>query len=137
MKRILPLLLKFPPYPPAVAVFLCLLCATLAGCGAVNSNTPVAALAPGYSSAADQALGEGLAAVNSFVNQEKINYAAETPAVQAIEKATLNNLIMATNLANVSYTAFHSGTGTLPAAQQALTTAQNAQAALASQKGVK
>lgn len=123
MKRILPLIL-------------CLFCVLLAGCGAVNSTTPPAALAPGYSSASDQALGEGIAAVNAFVNQEKINYAAETPTAQAVEKPILNNLITATNLANVAYTAFHAGTGTLPAAQSALTAAQNAQASLAAQKGV-
>jgi hypothetical protein len=111
-------------------------CLPMFGCGAVNSATPPAALAPGYLSAADQTVGEGLAAVNSFVTQEKVNYAAATATAQAAEKATLNALITATDLANAAYTAYHAGTGTLPAAQTALTTAQNAQAALAASKGV-
>lgn len=123
MKRILPLLLL-------------LLCAPLSGCSA-TSATPAATLAPGYSSTADQTLGEALAAVNAFVNQEKVNYAAMTPTSQAAEKNFINNLITATNIADSAYTSFHLGTGTLPAAQQALVTAQNAQAALAAQKGVK
>lgn len=109
----------------------------MAGCGAVQSTTPPTALAPGYSSAADQAVGEGLASVNAFVNQEKVNYAALAPAPKAAEKNILNNLITATNLANAAYTAFHAGTGTLPAAQTALTSAQNAQASLVASKGVK
>lgn len=109
----------------------------MAGCGAVQSTTPPAALAPGYSSAADQAVGEGLAAVNSFVNQEKINYASMNSAQQGVEKTTLNTLITATNIANTAYTAFHAGTGTLPAAQSALTTAQNDQASLTAAKGIK
>lgn len=107
------------------------------GCKAASSNTPPASLAPGYSSVADQTLGEGLAAVNAFVNQEKINYAEEAPVAQAAEKSLLNNLITATNIANVAYTAFHAGTGTLPEAQKDLTSAQSAQASLAAQKGVK
>lgn len=109
----------------------------LAGCGAVNSTTPPAVLAPGYISAADQTVGEGLAAVNSFVTQEKVNYVAMTASQQATEKETLNALVTATDLANSAYTAYHAGTGTLPAAQSALTSAQNAQASLAAAKGVK
>lgn len=112
------------------------LCIPMLGCGAVQTTTPPAALAPGYSSAADQTVGEGLAAVNSFVKQEVINYNAMTAAQQAPERTTLNALISATDLANAAYTAFHAGTGTLPAAQTALTTAQNAQTALAASKGV-
>lgn len=115
---------------PALLLALC-------GCGAVNSTTPPAALAPSYSSTADQSIGEGLAAVNAFVLQEKTNYAQATATVQAAEKTSLNALITATDLANAAYTSFHAGTGTLPAAQTALTSAQNAQAALVAQKGVK
>jgi len=118
-----------------LSVFLAL--PLMGGCHAATSTTPPAAIAPGYSSAADQAVGEGLAAVNAFVNQEKVNYSALAPAQQATEKSLLNNLITATNLANAAYTAFHAGTGTLPAAQTALTSAQSAQASLVAAKGVK
>ena len=111
------------------------LCLITVGCTA-TSTTPPAALAPGYLNAADQTLGESLAAVNAFVSQEKINYAAETPALQAAEKTALNALIMATNVANASYTAYHVGSGTLAQAQTALTKAQTAQTALAATKGV-
>lgn len=118
------------------ALLALVLCLPFLGCGAVNSTTPPAALAPGYLSTADQTVGEGLAAVNSFVTQEKVNYAAAAATAQAAEKTTLNALITATDLANAAYAAYHAGTGTLPSAQTALTSAQNAQAALASAKGV-
>lgn len=112
------------------------LCLPMTGCGAAKSTTPPAALAPGYTSTADQTLGESLAAVNAFVKQEIINYAALPAAQQATEKTALNSLVSATNLANTAYVAFHAGTQTLAAAQSALTSAQNAQAALAAAKGV-
>lgn len=102
--------------------------------GCATATAPPVPLAPGYSSPADQTLGQSLAAVNGFVNQEKINYAAKPPATQAAEKAYLNSLIDATNIANVAYVAFHAGTQTLAQAQAALTTAQNSQAVLAAQK---
>lgn len=108
----------------------------LTGCPA-TSATPVP-LAPGYLSAADQAIGEGLAAVNAFVNQEKLNYAQLSTVAQATEKAPLNALVLATNLANSAYLAYHAAptTANLTAAQNQLTSAQSAQAALAQAKGV-
>lgn len=105
------------------------------GCGAVSA--PATPPAPGYSSAADQTLGQSLAALNAFVLQEKINYAQLTAAQQAPEKAALNALIDATNIANAAYTAFHAGTGTLAQAQTALTTAQGAQGQLTAKKAGK
>jgi hypothetical protein len=109
----------------------------LAGCPSATTTTPPAAVAPGYTSSADQTLGESLAAVNAFVNQEKINYAGEPPVQQGTEKPYLNGLITATNLANASYQAFHAGTQTIAQAQAALTAAQAAQANLAAANGVK
>lgn len=126
MKRVLLSLLLLP-----------LLLLPLAGCPAASSTTPAAALAPGYLNSADQTLGESLAAVNAFVNQEKVNYAAETPAQQATEKPYLNGLITATNLANASYQAYHAGSQTLAQAQAALTSAQTAQTTLTTNQGVK
>ena len=111
---------------------LSLLLLPLLGCPAANSPTPP--LAPGYSSPADQTLGQSLAALNAFVMQEKINYAQLTVAQQAPEKAVLNALIDATNIANQAYTNFHAGTGTLATAQANLQTAQTAQANLATKK---
>lgn len=126
MKRILLSLILLP-----------LLILPLAGCPAASSTTPSAALAPGYLNSADQILGESLAAVNAFVNQEKINYAAETPAQQATEKPYLNGLITATDLANGAYLAYHQGSQTLPQAQAAFASAQQAQTALTTASGVK
>lgn len=107
------------------------------GCMKANSTTTPAALAPGYTSSADQTLGQSLAAVTAFRDAEKLRYAKMTPAQQATEKPYLNSLIEATNLANVTYVAFHSGTSTLAQAQSALAAAQNAQAGLLSSQGVK
>lgn len=104
--------------------------------GCLHPSTP-APLAPGYSSPADQTLGQALAAVTAFRDQEKINYAGLSATKQAAEKPYLNSLIDATNVANTTYVAFHSGTATLAQAQSALTAAQNAQTALAANKGVK
>lgn len=107
------------------------------GCVKTTSTTTPIALAPGYSSQADQTIGQALAAVTAFRDQEKINYAGLSPSQQAVERPYLNSLIDASNLANTTYIAFHSGTATLAQAQSALTAAQNAQTALAASKGVK
>ena len=106
------------------------------GCTAATSTTPPAALAPEYLSTADQTLGQSLAAVYAFVTQERTNYASLTATQQASEKTILNNLITATDYANTAYVAYHAGTQTLAQAQAALTTAQTAQSALATAKGV-
>ena len=115
----------------------------MTGCPAASSTTPPAAIAPGYSSQADQTLGQSLAAlcspIGSFVAQEKINYAALTPAAQATEKPYLNSMIAVCNVANATYSAFHATppTATLAQAQTAFATAQSAQTALEANKGVK
>ena len=108
----------------------------LAGCA--TATAPIPPVAPGYLSAADQTLGESLAAVNAFVTQEKVNYAQETATAQATEKPYLNGLITAVDLANAAYVSYHSSptAANLTAAQNALTNAQTAQAALAKSKGV-
>jgi hypothetical protein len=105
----------------------------LAGC----PTSPTPPLAPGYSNSADQQLGQDLAAVVGFTDQEKINYATLPATQQAAEKSYLNTLINSVNAANAAYNAFHQGTQTLIQAQQALATAQNAQAAVQQVKGVK
>lgn len=119
------------------------------GCVKTSSTTTPIALAPGYTSQADQTLGQSLAAVTAFRDQEKLRYTCQstdqlagkapclTDAQKATEKPYLNSLIEATNLANVTYVAFHSGTSTLAQAQSALAAAQNAQAGLLSSQGVK
>ena len=108
----------------------------MTGCPAtVNAPTPPPA--PGYSSQADQTLGQSLAAIDAFVTQEKANYAVMSVNLQAAEKPYLNNLISAVNVANQLYLAFHAGTATLTQAQTAFATAQSAQTALEANKGIK
>ncbi len=114
-----------------------LMCGVMMGCHAASTTVPATAVAPGYLSPADQTLGESLAAVDAFVNQEKVNYQSLTAAQQAKEKAPLNALIAAVNVANTAYTMYHAGQETLAEAQGALTKAQGAQAALVAAKGVK
>lgn len=117
-----------------LSIFLAL---PLLGCPSATSTTPPAALAPGYTSQADQTLGQSLAALDAFVMQEKINYAQLTVAQQTPEKPFLNALIDAANVADAAYLAFHANTGTLAAAQTDLSNALTAQGKLTAAKGVK
>ena len=109
----------------------------LPGCKTATSTTPAQALAPGYLNPADQTLGETLAALNGFAQQEKLNYATETPAIQATEKAPLNVFITSVDLANAAYTAYHKGTQTQAQAANAINNAQTAQTTLVAAQGVK
>ena len=112
---------------------LCLILALpLTGCPASNAPTPP--VAPGYINAQDQQIGEALAALNGFVNQEKVNYAAMPPVQQGKEKPILNDLITAVNIANASYQAFHAGSQTEAQAQTAINAAQAKQTTLVAAK---
>jgi hypothetical protein len=115
---------------------LCIGALTVGCAKTASTTTPPAALAPGYSSQADETLGKSLAAVNAFVTQEKVNYAALPAAQQATEKPYLNKLIDATDLANTAYVAFHANTQTLAQAQSAYNAAQTAQTTLQAAVGV-
>lgn len=116
---------------------LCLPLFCLLGCPSATTTTPPAALAPGYSNSADQQLGQDLAAVVGFTDQEKINYAQLSATQQDAEKSYLNTLINSVNAANAAYNAYHQGVQTLAQAQLALATAQNAKNAVQQVKGVK
>lgn len=111
--------------------------ALLTGCKTATSTTAPQALAPGYSSSTDQTLGETLAALNGFATQESANYQTASADIKAAEKAPLNAFILAVNLANASYVAYHSGTQTQAQAQAAVTNAQSAQTTLIAAQGVK
>ena len=109
----------------------------LAGCP-VAATTPAQATAPGYLNATDQTLGETLAAISAFVTTEStVNYPAETPAQQAVQKPYLNALITLTNSASALYLQYHAGTATLSQVQTAVTMAQGAQTNLTNAKGIK
>lgn len=119
----------------------------MTGCRPASTTTSPAALAPGYSSIADQKAGQDLAALNGFVNSEQGNFKCDATAKAAdtclnqsqqdTERPYLNSLIEATNVANALYVAFHQGTETLDQVQSALTKAEQAQSTLVTNKGVK
>lgn len=119
--------------------YLCtfLLAMGILGCQPATSTTPPQALAPGYTSQADQTIGQSLAALHAFVQQATQDYAKLTPAQQATEKDVLNGLVAATNAADSMYLAFHAGSATLQQAQAALANAQTNQAAYTKAMGVK
>lgn len=110
-----------------------LLALALTGCAAKN---PVNAPAPGYTSTQDQTLGQNLAGLNSFVAQEKLNYAALSPDKQAVEKPYLNTLIDSLNVADALYVSYHRGQATLQQVQTAYSTADAAKTSLMAKKGV-
>jgi hypothetical protein len=102
--------------------------------GCQPASAPAPPLAPGYSSPADQTLGQSLAAIVAFTNQEKANFAALPIAKQDAERPYLNALIVAVNTADQVYLAFHAGTQSLAQAQAALSKAQTAQTQLVTVK---
>lgn len=100
---------------------------TVVGCGAVNSTTPPAALAPGYSSIDDQNLGSTLAAADQFYNKLQSDQKAGNFTPTAVEVTALNALQTALTVANPIYLAYHNGTGTLASAQAAVGKVSTAQ----------
>lgn len=112
-------------------------CAFGLAVGLFTGCAKATAPAPGYITSTDQSVGQDLAAVTAFRDQEKINYAGKSASAQATEKPYLNTLIDAVNVANTAYIAYHSGSGTLAQVQSAVTSAQSAQATLLSSQGVK
>lgn len=111
--------------------------AMLSGCARMKLNTASQALAPGYKDAADQSLGEALAALNGFAHQEKANYANASAAVRAVEKTPLNDFLAAVDVANASYVAFHAGSQTEAQVNAAIGQALTAQSTLIATQGVK
>lgn len=101
---------------------------------ACKPTTITQPLAPGYLNTTDQTMGEALAALNAFANQEKVNFAALPADKQTVERPFLNDLIAATNLANEAYRNYHGSTMTQQQAQTAITVAQEAQAKIVNLK---
>ena len=98
----------------------------LSGCS-VTASTPPAALAPGYSSPADQQMGSTLAAADQFYNRLQTDQKSGTFKPTASEVTALNALQTALTVANPVYLAYHNGTGTLAAAQAAVAKVSTAQ----------
>lgn len=105
------------------------------GCKPVTNNQPAQTLAPGYVNAADQSMGEILAAAHGFYTKIQADVAAGTYTPSATEKTALNNFSQALNSAQVAYLAFHNGVGSQAAAQTAVNQVQAQQTALQAQIG--
>ena len=107
------------------AVTTLLLAGCMIGCTAATSTTPPAALAPGATSAFDQATYQALAAAHAFAISASTNAATLT----AGEKSALNTFITALNAADVLYAAYHGGSATQAAMQASLANVTTTQAA--------
>jgi hypothetical protein len=97
----------------------------MAGCAKSTASTPP--LAPGFSNSADQTLGTTLAAADAFYNKLQTDQAAGTFKPTAAEVTALNALQLALSAANPIYLAYHNGTGSLAAAQDAVNKVSAAQ----------
>ena len=97
---------------------LVLLCCLLPmGC---TSTAPPPPVAPGYLNSTDQQLGSTIAAADAFYNKLQSDQAAGTFKPTAQEVTALNALQQALTVANPAYLAYHNGSGTLAAAQNAV-----------------
>lgn len=106
------------------------------GCAAATSTTPPTALAPRYTSAADQAAGQTLAAAHALVSKAVTDYTSLTPAQQATVKGPLNAFVTAVNTADSIYIAFHAGTATITQVNAAVTQVTSTQTAYTTASGV-
>jgi hypothetical protein len=100
------------------------------GCHAATSTTPPAALAPGFSSQADQTLDQILVGAHGFYTsiQGSVNAGTYTPSPTTL--TALNDFGTVLNTADTVYLAYHNGTATLAQAQAAAATLQTQQATL-------
>lgn len=105
-----------------------LLAVALLGCHS-SSTTPPAALAPGYTSEADQQFGTALAAARALAAQAVQDYGKLTPPQQAPVKNPLNAFVAAVNAADAAYTAYHAGQGSAAQVQAAMSKVSTTQAA--------
>lgn len=111
-----------------------LLCVSFAGCKTATTTQP---LAPGYTSQADQTIGQSLAAARGYYVQVQADVASGKYKPSATETKAYNSFAASLNVAEVAYLAFHNGTGTLAAAQTATNQVATQQTALQATVGVK
>lgn len=93
-----------------------------AGC---KKNTVPQPLAPGYSTQADQQLGQLLSSARSFYLSFEKGVTSGQYIETAQEKMAFQQFSVALNAADAAYVAYHAGTGTFAAAQTAGTQVQN------------
>jgi hypothetical protein len=115
-----------------LAFFGLLLILPVAPMGCVQPNTTPAtqALAPGYSNAADQQMGEILSGAHAFYNSIQQQSQAGTLILSADMKQKFNAFGVSLNAAQAVYLAYHAGTATQAEAQTAVSKVQTEQAAL-------
>ena len=98
--------------------------------GCTPTTTTPAQLAPGYNNSADQAMGEILSGARSFYVSIQQQSAAGTLVLTPAVKQAFNTFGTSLNTAESLYLAYHAGTATQAAAQTAVNTVQQQQAAL-------
>lgn len=116
----------------ALALFL-----PMDGCRAVQSTTPPATLAPGFSSQADQTMDQVLVGAKKFYTDIHAQVVAGTYNPAPAEKTSLNTFASALNTAQVVYIAYHGGTATQAQAQAAVDGVTAQQTALQNTIGAK
>jgi len=92
----------------------------LPGCKTVTSSTAPQTLAPGYSNAADEAMGETLVGARNFYVTIQADVVSGKYTPSAAEKTVLNNFALALNSAELIYKAYHTGSATSAQAQAAV-----------------
>ena len=100
------------------------------GCPTATSTTPPAALAPGFSSQADQTLDQTLVGARGFYTsiQSQVTAGSYVPGPATV--TALNAFGTALNAAEAVYLAYHGGTATLAQAQAAVAAVQTQQTAV-------
>ncbi len=118
---------------PAKALLAGALALAVTGCKPVGANTSPAALAPGYINAQDQNMGEALNTAHGVVGG-LLNQATSGSFVpSAAEKASINGLVAALNVADAAYQGYHAGTVTEASAATAVSTVESQQQSLQAQ----
>jgi len=104
--------------------------------GCTTATAPTPPLAPGYTSQADQTMGEILAGAHSFYTSIQQQSAAGTMTLSATEKQAFNVFAVSLNTAQTVYLAYHANptAANLAAAQTAVNQVQQQQAALPTPK---
>jgi hypothetical protein len=113
-------------------ILLACLALPLLGCPAANTTTPATALAPGFSSQADQTMDQVLVGAHTFYTTVQQDIASGKYTPSASEKVALNTFATALNTAQTIYINFHNGTATQAQAQTAVNNLQTQQTALQS-----
>ena len=106
---------------------------TVTGCKPVGTTTSPAALAPGYLNTQDQNMGEALNTAHGVVGGLLQQATSGSFVPSAAEKASINGLVVALNLADAAYQGYHAGTVSEASAATAVSTVQNQQQALQAQ----